>query len=814
MKEIRVRFAPSPTGYLHVGGARTALFNWLFARKHNGKFILRIEDTDLARSSEEMTKGILEGMRWLGLDWDEGPYYQSKRIKIYQEYAERLIREGKAYYCYCTPEEIQERKNKAVADGKYWKYDRYCLNLTPEQRKALEKERKQRAIRFFVPDGKTTFRDLIHGEITFEHENIEDFVLLRRDGMPTYHLSVVVDDYETGITHVIRGDDHLSNTPKQILLYKALGAPIPKFAHLALILGPDRKKLKEIDEETKELIREWDVHSVTDLIKEEVNRVRKGYQHPKIKEYLDEVESNLIKDIDLFRGTPKEKFELKEEDPFIPYRVNLLVDNSQTKGAPVIIETNPTYINLFGTIEIAYSRTGAWKTDFTKIKAGSLLRANGGYLVFYAMDALLEPGVWTTLKRTLRNQVIEIQAYNPGVLITGTALKPEPIKADVKVVLIGDEYIYQLLYHVDEDFKKIFKVKAEFDYQMPKEKKTIYQYCSFLKKICEDEKLLPFDKTAVAALIEYGVRLAGRQNKLSTRFNIIADVIREADYWARKEKKKIVRESHVKKAIYERFERVSLIEDKIQELIEEGTIMIDTEGEVVGQVNGLSIYQIGEFMFGKPTRITAKTSIGRSGIISIEREAALSGRTHDKGVLILTGYLRSKYAQDKPLTVTASICFEQSYSGVDGDSASSTEVYAILSSLSGLPLRQDIAVTGSLNQKGEIQPIGGVNEKIEGFFDVCKAKGLTGTQGVIIPEKNVKDLMLRDDVIQAVKEGKFHIYPIKTIDEGIEILTGVKAGKRKPDGTFEKGTVNYLVDKTLREFAEQWKEFTGGEIPE
>ncbi|MCP2519549.1 AAA family ATPase [Candidatus Aminicenantes bacterium AC-708-M15] len=587
-----------------------------------------------------------------------------------------------------------------------------------------------------------------------------------------------------------------------------------KYEHLIDRLEEVAQELKEIDEETKELIREWDVHSVTDLIKEEVNRVRKGYQHPKIKEYLDEVESNLIKDIDLFRGTPKEKFELKEEDPFIPYRVNLLVDNSQTKGAPVIIETNPTYINLFGTIEIAYSRTGAWKTDFTKIKAGSLLRANGGYLVFYAMDALLEPGVWTTLKRTLRNQVIEIQAYNPGVLITGTALKPEPIKADVKVVLIGDEYIYQLLYHVDEDFKKIFKVKAEFDYQMPKEKKTIYQYCSFLKKICEDEKLLPFDKTAVAALIEYGVRLAGRQNKLSTRFNIIADVIREADYWARKEKKKIVRESHVKKAIYERFERVSLIEDKIQELIEEGTIMIDTEGEVVGQVNGLSIYQIGEFMFGKPTRITAKTSIGRSGIISIEREAALSGRTHDKGVLILTGYLRSKYAQDKPLTVTASICFEQSYSGVDGDSASSTEVYAILSSLSGLPLRQDIAVTGSLNQKGEIQPIGGVNEKIEGFFDVCKAKGLTGTQGVIIPEKNVKDLMLRDDVIQAVKEGKFHIYPIKTIDEGIEILTGVKAGKRKPDGTFEKGTVNYLVDKTLREFAEQWKEFTGGEIPE
>ena len=575
------------------------------------------------------------------------------------------------------------------------------------------------------------------------------------------------------------------------------------------------QQLKDIEEETKHLIKEWDIHSVTDIIKDEVNIVRKKYHYPKIKEYLDEVELNLIKDIDLFRPTPQEKIEMiREGDPFLSYRVNLLVDNSQTKGAPVIIETNPTYINLFGTIEIAYTRTGAWKTDFTKIKAGSFLRANGGYLVFYALDALVEPGVWNTLKRTLRNQVIEIQAYSPAALISGFALKPEPIKANVKVVLIGEEHIYQLLYHLDDDFKKIFKIKAEFDFEMPKKKKTIYEYSSFIKKICEDENLLPFDKTGVAALIEYGVRLAGRQNKLSTRFNIIADVIREADYGARAEKKKMVSESHVKKAIHERFERVSLIEDKIQELIEEGTIMIDTEGEVVGQVNGLSIYQIGEFWFGKPTRITAKTSIGRSGIISIEREAALSGRTHDKGVLILTGYLRSKYAQDKPLTVTASICFEQSYSGVDGDSASSTEVYAILSSLSGLPLRQDIAVTGSLNQKGEIQPIGGVNEKIEGFFDVCKAKGLTGTQGVIIPEKNVKDLMLRDDVIQAVKEGKFHIYPIRTIDEGIEILTGVKAGERKPDGTFEEGTVNYLVDKTLREYAEQWKEFTGGEIPE
>ncbi|MFQ6083296.1 MAG: Lon protease family protein [Candidatus Aminicenantia bacterium] len=566
-------------------------------------------------------------------------------------------------------------------------------------------------------------------------------------------------------------------------------------------------QIKDIDEETKQLLRAWDVHSIKDVVKVEINRIRNKYPSQKIKEYLEEVEQNLVKDIELFQPSSPEKKSFEKEDPFLNYRVNVIVDNSETKGAPVIIETNPTYTNLFGTIEMITARPGQWKTDFTKIKAGSFLRANGGYLVLNAIDALIEPGVWITLKRTLRNQIVEIQSYNPYALLTTSALKPEPIQSKVKVVMIGDEYIYQILYYADEDFKKVFKVKAEFDSVMPRKKDKILEYASFIKKICDAENLLPFDKTGVAALVEYGIRLAGRQNKLSTRFHIIADVIREASHWAGKEKKQKVSERHVEKAVKERFERISLIEDKIQELIEEGTIMIDTKGKVVGQVNGLSIYKLGEFSFGKPTRITAKTSMGSSGVINIEREAELSGRTHNKGVLILSGYLRGKYAQDKPLIMTASLCFEQSYTGVDGDSASSTEVYAILSSLSGLPLRQDIAVTGSLNQKGEIQPIGGVNEKIEGFFDVCKAKGLTGTQGVIIPAQNVEDLMLREDVIETIKEGKFHIYAIKTIDEGIEILTGVKAGQRKKDGAFEEGTVNYLVDKPLREYAERWKEF-------
>jgi len=425
-----------------------------------------------------------------------------------------------------------------------------------------------------------------------------------------------------------------------------------------------------------------------------------------------------------------------------------------------------------------------------------------------ALDALIEPGVWPALKRTLRNQIFEIQNYTPIYLISTARLKPQAIECDVKVVMIGDDYIYNLLNYMDEDFKKIFKVKAEFDSEMIKDKKTVEEYASFIKKICNDDKLKPFDKEGIAAIIEYGTRLAGRQKKVSTRFHIIADVTREANYWATKEKKKSVGREHVEKAIQERFERVSLIEDKIQELIEEGTLLIDTEGKEVGQVNGLSVYAMGDFAFGKPTRITAKTSVGRAGVINIEREADLSGRTHNKGVLILGGYLRGKYAQNKPFSLSASLAFEQSYSGVEGDSASSTEVYAILSSLSKLPLRQDIAVTGSLNQNGEIQPIGGVNEKIEGFFDVCKAKGLKKTQGVIIPFQNTQNLMLRKDVIEAVEQGKFHIYPIKNIDEGIEILTGIQAGERKKDGTFAEGTVNYLVDQELQRLAKSWKEFS------
>jgi len=401
----------------------------------------------------------------------------------------------------------------------------------------------------------------------------------------------------------------------------------------------------------------------------------------------------------------------------------------------------------------------------------------------------------------------QIQNFMSVYMITTSRLKPQPIDIDVKVVMIGDTRIYNILYFQDEDFKKIFKIKAEFDSEMNKDKKTILDYTAFIKKITEEDKLKSFDREGMAAMIEYGTRIAGRQKKLSTRFNIIADVIRESSYWAKKAKATKVSRVHVEMAIQERFDRVSLVEDKIQEMIEEGTIMIDIKGSVVGQVNGLSVYMMGGFAFGKPARITASTSVGRAGVINIERESDMSGRTHNKGVLILGGYLRGKYAQDKPFSLSASLAFEQSYYGVDGDSASSTEVYAILSSLSKLPLRQDIAVTGSLNQRGEIQPIGGVNEKIEGFFDVCRGKGLTGNQGVIIPHQNVSHLMLRKDVVAAAAEGKFHVFPVKTIDDGIEILTGVKAGKRKKDGNFEEGTINDMVDNELQRLAMSWKTF-------
>jgi lon-related putative ATP-dependent protease len=579
------------------------------------------------------------------------------------------------------------------------------------------------------------------------------------------------------------------------------------------IFKETRKSEKEIKEELSSL----DYEVISPVVKDSISDIKEKFGYEKVQRYLDEVQEDILANLNRFRE--KEETQTlpipglafpQPVDSFNEYQVNVLVDNSETKGAPIIVETTPNYRNLFGTIERVVERSGVWKTDFTHIKAGSFLRANGGYLIFNALEALIEPGVWPALKRTLKNQVMEVQTYDPFYFFATSALKPEPIECNTKIVMIGDSYLYHLLYNLDDDFKKIFKIKADFDSVMNKDTEKIQQYASFMRKICDEEKLKPFDKTGVASVVEYGVRITGRQKKLSTRFHLIADLLREANYWAMKDGSDVVSERHVDKAIEKKVYRLNLIEEKIQEMIDDGTILIDSDGMVMGQVNGLSVYNLGDYMFGKPSRITVKTSMGKAGIINIEREAEMSGPTHNKGVYILAGYLRGKYAQDKPITMSASICFEQSYSGVDGDSASSTEIYALLSSLSGLSLRQDIAVTGSVNQKGEIQPIGGVNEKIEGFFDVCKAKGLTGKQGVMIPHLNIDDLMLRKDVVVAVKEGKFHIYSVKTIDQGIEILTGVEAGERLEDGKFKEGSVNDLVDKKLRELGTKIKEFEGG----
>lgn len=569
------------------------------------------------------------------------------------------------------------------------------------------------------------------------------------------------------------------------------------------------REMKNIERKAREALDKLDEQIILPVVRDLVNEIAGRYANEKVTRYLDDVCQSVMNNLDRFRAEEQQTSQQlpflmpqQQVDSFNEYKVNVIVDNSEQETVPIIIETNPKYRNLFGTIERTVDHRGVWRTDFNQIKAGSILKANGGYLVLNALDTLMEPGVWQDLKRTLRTRLVDIQSYEPW-FFAPSGLKPEPIEIDVKVIMIGDAFLYHLLYDRDDDFKKIFKIRADFDVEMDRTPEHIENYCAFIKMIGEEENLMRFDRDAIGEIVEFGVRIAGRKQKLSTRFNAIADVIREANYWAKKEQASSVSARHVERAIEERIDRIRLVESKIQELIQDGTLMIETEGEVVGQVNGLAVYDLGDHVFGKPTRITAKTSIGKGNILNIEREADLSGRVHRKGVAILTGYIHWMFGQDKPLAFNASICFEQSYSGVDGDSASSTEIYAILSSLSDLPIKQGIAVTGSVNQKGEIQPIGGVNVKVEGFFDVCRMRGLTGEHGVIIPYQNVKDLMLRKDVIRAVEEGTFHIYAIRTVEEGIELLTGKKAGKRLKTGKFEADSVFARVDEKLYEYSKR-----------
>ncbi|MBU1318168.1 MAG: AAA family ATPase [candidate division Zixibacteria bacterium] len=590
-----------------------------------------------------------------------------------------------------------------------------------------------------------------------------------------------------------------------------------KYGELESRLHEVFKENRDVVLKLEETLRQLEKKRTGPIVNELIKVLKSEFESESLHKYLDDVSEDVLKNISLFmkeKGSAKPEDQAgqrkREADPFLAYRVNVMVDNSKTTGPPIVVETNPNYRNLFGMIERESDGGRSFRTDFTRIKAGSLLKASGGYLVLNAIDALIEPGVWPALKRTLRNGQVEIQSYDPFHMLSGSALKPQPVDVDVKVLMIGDHQMYDLLFFADEDFKKIFKVLAQFDRDMKRDDHAVDEYVKFISKICDRDGLRPFDRSGIAGIVEYGVRIAGRQNKLTTRFNLISDLLREADYWAGKDSAEHVTYEHIRTAIENWKKRMNLPEERLGEMIDEGTIMIDTDKSVVGQINGLSVYDLGQYAFGKPTRITTTTAVGKSGVINIEREAELSGPTHNKGVLILSGFMRSRYANNKPLFVSASICFEQSYGGVDGDSASSTEIYALLSSLSGQPIRQDLAVTGSVNQKGEIQPIGGVNEKIEGFFEVCKARGLTGNQGVLIPHQNVKDLMLKPEVVGAVTNGEFHVYPVETIDQGIELLTGIPAGDPLEDGSYPEGTINRMVDDRLIEYAVIMKNYPGG----
>jgi lon-related putative ATP-dependent protease len=570
-------------------------------------------------------------------------------------------------------------------------------------------------------------------------------------------------------------------------------------------------EIRELQKEVQRKDQETDKLMFMSLVQEQIPRFHEKYDNETLDRFLEAMVDDMAENLKNFlpqqqQGMPGMPM-MVMGDPLAAYEVNVLVDNAEQKGVPVIVESYPTYRNLFGSIERIVDRSGVWRTDFSRIKAGSFIKANGGYLVLNFMDAVMEPGVWPALKRALKSRKMEIQTYDPFYLFTTTGLKPEPIDMDVKVIVLVDPYIYALLHAYDEDVPKIFKVRADFDQSMTRNEDSVARFASFIKSEVDKEDLLPFAADGVGAVLEEAVRMAGRQEKLSTAFPKLSDLLQEADYFARQAGSARVGGDHVEQALKARKHRSNLIEEKIQEMIDRGSVMIDVEGEVVGQVNGLAVYSLGEYMFGKPSRITATTSMGKGGIINIEREADLSGKTHNKGMLILSGYLRSSFAQDKPLSMSASIAFEQSYGGVDGDSASSTEMYALLSSLAGVPLRQDLAVTGSVNQRGQVQAIGGVNQKIEGFYACCRSRGLTGEQGVLIPEANVKDLMLDMDVVEAVREGTFHIWAVQTIEQGIELLSGLPAGARDSDGRYPPDTVYGKADARLRELAEGLKEF-------
>lgn len=568
-------------------------------------------------------------------------------------------------------------------------------------------------------------------------------------------------------------------------------------------------QIKEIERQSDKKISEWQSNVALLTVNVHINFLKSKYKrNKKINQFLNDVKQDVLKNIPLFLEDenkqpqqPGQNPAIRKQDPCLNYRVNLFIDNSNCEGAPVIMDSNYSYHNIFGSLEYE-NYYGALKTDHTMLKPGLMQRANGGYIIFQAKDLLSNSMCYEALKKALRMKELGIEnTADQRSSMVLVSLKPEPIPLNLKVILIGNESIYQTLLAMDSDFRKLFKIKVEFESEAPINAENLNKLAQIIHGFCEHEELPHLDKSAMGRLVEFASKLAGSHKKVSTRFDDLIQVVGEAATWAKISKSKVVTSKFIDKALEERVERVKKYDSKYLEMIKENSLLINTSGFEVGELNGLTVMSIGDYTFGKPAKITVNTYTGKSGVVNIEREVEISGPSHSKGVLILTGYLGEMFAQDIPLCLTASICFEQLYNGVDGDSASSTELYGLLSSLSGIPINQAIAVTGSVNQKGQIQPIGGVNEKIEGFFQICKMRGLDGSHGVMIPVQNIDNLQLSDEIIEAVKNKQFHIYSVSTIEEGIEVLTGVPAGKKDKDGKFPAGTVNYLVYEKLKKYA-------------
>lgn len=581
------------------------------------------------------------------------------------------------------------------------------------------------------------------------------------------------------------------------------------------------REVQQLQADVRDEMRELDRKTLGFAVEHLIDELKTKYEPlPSVVEFLEDVRSSLMENTQTFKRMEQMEqmqaqmpYYMQDQrgNPYDRYRVNLLVDNTERETAPVVHETNPTYYNLVGRIE-HQGQFGSMTTDFTMIKNGALHRANGGYLILEAKDLLTTPFAWDALKRALNEQQIKTEAMGQEYRAIQTqTLEPESIDLDVKVILIGSPLLYYALYNYDEDFQKLFRVKADFDSETDWNEEAVEEYARYVGTVSEEENLKEFAPSGVARIVEEGARAVESTKKLDAKMADLNDLVIQSNYWASQNGHDRVEREDVEEAVEQKIYRSNRIEERIREKIEDGTILIDTEGERVGQINGLSVLPLGDYQFGKPSRITARTHAGNDGVVNIDRETEMGGQIHNKGSMILQGYLGGQFAQDVPLSLSASITFEQTYGGVDGDSASTTELYALLSSIAEIPIRQGLAVTGSTNQHGDVQAIGGVNTKIEGFFEVCRQKGLTGDQGVLIPESNVQDLMLRDHVIDAVRDGDFHIYPVSTVEGGIEILTGVPAGEPKEDGTFPEGTVKRKVMDRLRELASTVKNFEADE---